>query len=331
MSPLSYDLEQTIALSAVKSAVTICERVRMERPGQAITKPDSSPVTIADFAAQAVICQIIHDHFPDDPIVGEESGALLLQPEMAEHWQQVTNYVQLVFPSSAPSTVVESINLGRAQVQERYWTLDPIDGTKGYLRGDQYAIALALIEGGEVKVGILGCPALSIPHPISPRLGIVHGVIFVAVRGQGTRVFTLTDHQTYPVGASADLQGVILRLTESIETEHGDLPRQRALAKAVGLGEPPLQLDSQVKYGAVACGEAALYTRLIWKKEPNYQENIWDHAAGAIVVEEAGGIVTDARGNRLDFGCSSKLVNNSGIVACNRAIHGAVLDALNRI
>jgi 3'(2'), 5'-bisphosphate nucleotidase len=43
---------------------------------------------------------------------------------------------------------------------ERYWVMDPVDGTKGFLRGDQYAVALALVERGEVVLGVLGCPNL---------------------------------------------------------------------------------------------------------------------------------------------------------------------------
>ncbi len=331
MPTSNYSLETAIALAAVQSATIVCEKVRFDRPGDAITKPDRSPVTVADFAAQAVICREITAHFPDDPIVGEESSALLQQPEMGERLAQVTDYVRAIALDATATEVMAWIDRGRGQVQRRYWTIDPIDGTKGFLRGDQYAIALALVEDGEVKVGVLGCPALSIPHPHAPSSDTLEGVIFVAVRGQGTRVISLADGTAYPVTAAQDLEGVARRPTESVETEHGDLPRQRAVAVAVGLTEPPLQLDSQVKYGIVACGAAALYTRLIWAIEPDYRENIWDHAAGAIVVEEAGGAVTDARGDRLDFGCAAKLVNNWGIVACNRAVHAAILQALNQI
>jgi 3'(2'), 5'-bisphosphate nucleotidase len=64
----------------------------------------------------------------------------------------------------------------------RFWTLDPIDGTKGFLRGEQYAVCLALIENGEVQLAIQGCPNLprNIHDPCSIR-----GSLFVAVKGQG--------------------------------------------------------------------------------------------------------------------------------------------------
>ena len=55
----------------------------------------------------------------------------------------------------------------------RIWALDPIDGTKGFLRGGQYAVCLALIEDGDVKVGVLGCPNLPIDDsaPLSADVG----------------------------------------------------------------------------------------------------------------------------------------------------------------
>jgi 3'(2'), 5'-bisphosphate nucleotidase len=61
---------------------------------------------------------------------------------------------------------------------------------------------------------------------------------------------------------------------------------------------------------------------------PEKRENTWDHAAGAIVVEEAGGRVTDMYGQPLDFSFGTKLVNNQGIIASNGVIHEAVLAAV---
>jgi 3'(2'), 5'-bisphosphate nucleotidase len=87
-------------------------------------------------------------------------------------------------------------------------------------------------------------------------------------------------------------------------------------------------MDSQAKYGAVAAGEAALYLRLPSPKYPDYREKIWDHAAGAIVVEEAGGKVTDMYGKPLDFYTAAKMMHNRGVVVSNGAIHHDVLLAL---
>jgi 3'-phosphoadenosine 5'-phosphosulfate (PAPS) 3'-phosphatase len=87
-------------------------------------------------------------------------------------------------------------------------------------------------------------------------------------------------------------------------------------------------MDSQCKYGIVASGQADLYLRLPVKEE--YVENIWDHAAGDLIVREAGGCVTDMLGRPLDFSTGGpKLINNRGVIAsCNPTIHAAVLSAI---
>jgi len=85
-------------------------------------------------------------------------------------------------------------------------------------------------------------------------------------------------------------------------------------------------MDSQCKYGVVARGESAIYLRL--PRDELYRERIWDHAAGSLIVEEAGGRVTDARGRALDFSAGRTLDRNSGVVATNGLIHEAVLDAV---
>lgn len=65
------------------------------------------------------------------------------------------------------------------------WALDPIDGTKGFLRGDQYAVCLALIVDGTVKVGALGCPNLPV-DPSQPEGE--KGILLSAVCGQGATI-----------------------------------------------------------------------------------------------------------------------------------------------
>lgn len=87
-------------------------------------------------------------------------------------------------------------------------------------------------------------------------------------------------------------------------------------------------MDSQVKYGLVANGEAAVYLRFPNPRNKDYRENIWDHAAGAIVVEEAGGKVTDMNGKPLNFRDNEKMLNNHGVVVSNGVIHDRVLEAI---
>jgi 3'(2'), 5'-bisphosphate nucleotidase len=321
---MSYEQEKQVAIEAATAAAKLCEQVRREKGSDAMEKRDRSPVTVADLGAQAVICRALAAAFPDDPVVAEEDAAMLREPAMAERLSQVTTYVRTAAPEATPETVTEWIDRGNESVGSRYWTLDPIDGTKGFIRGDQYAVALALIEAGEVKVGALACPAL----PIDITQSGETGVLFVAVQGQGTIMLPLDGGDPSPAHVVSPDDAANLRLVESVESGHGDHSLQAAVAQAAGITTPSLRIDSQAKYGAVARGQAALYLRLPSPKTPDYRENIWDHAAGAIVVEEAGGRVTDMHGQPLDFSIGSKLVNNQGIVVSNGVIHTAVIEAL---
>ncbi|HEY9820933.1 MAG TPA: 3'(2'),5'-bisphosphate nucleotidase [Candidatus Sericytochromatia bacterium] len=319
-----YEQEKQVATTAVAAAANLCEQVRREQGSLAIEKPDRSPVTVADFGGQAVICQALSTAFPTDSVIGEEDSTLLKLPETSDRLAQVTHYVQTQIPNATPEQVAAWIDWGNGKVESRYWTLDPIDGTKGYIRGDQYAIALALVEAGEVKLGVLGCPALPV-DPAQPDGE--RGVLFVAVRGQGTTMISLSNGEPQPIQTS-NANEAFFRLAESVESRHGNLPLQEAIAQSVGLNAPVLHLDSQAKYGVVARGEAALYIRLLSPEFLEKREYTWDHAAGAIVVEEAGGRVTDMHGQPLDFSFGTKLLNNQGIIASNGAIHEAVLAAV---
>ncbi len=315
---MTYNREKQIAIEAVIAAAKLCERVRAGIPA-AMEKIDKSPVTVADYGSQAIICKALAEAFPDDPVVGEEDAAQLREPAMTDNLTKVTNYVKELIPDATPAQVMDWIDRGNGKVSPRFWTLDPIDGTKGFLRQDQYAVALALIEAGEVKLGVMACPAFEL------ETGEV-GALFVAVRGEGAQVVPLTGGEFRPIHVVSAGHLSKMRFVESVEAAHGDQDRQNAVAKAVGFTAPSVRMDSQAKYGAVACGMAALYMRLPSPKMPDYRENIWDHAAGAIVVEEAGGRVTDMYGVPLKFGENVKMVDNRGVIVSNGSIHDAVLQ-----
>jgi 3'(2'), 5'-bisphosphate nucleotidase len=90
-------------------------------------------------------------------------------------------------------------------------------------------------------------------------------------------------------------------------------------------------MDSQAKYALLAagCGEAML--RLPPDDNRSYQEKIWDQAAGALILEEAGGRISDLDGKPLDFSHGRTLARNRGVLASNGHLHAALLEGLRTL
>ncbi len=324
----SYEKELRAALEAVRGAARVCRAVQ-ERliTRDTLEKRDKSPVTVADFASQAIVCRHLEQALPSDPVVGEEGSAELRTAENAALLASVASAVAVESGGAVDAQhVLAWIDRGGADAKAaRYWTLDPIDGTKGFLRREQYAVALGLIENGEVVAGVLGCPNLD------DGAGGT-GVLLAAVRGQGTRVYLLWrggEAQGDAVRVSQITSPAGARFCESVEAEHSDQSESAKIAARLGITAPPLRMDSQCKYGAVARGDASIYLRMPTRAD--YREKIWDHAAGQIVVEEAGGRVTDVDGKPLDFRHGRSLASNSGVVATAGSIHARVIEAIREV
>ena len=321
------NIKKKIAIEAVLKAGELCQQVQAEMvSSDTIQKSDRSPVTIADYGSQALICKAIADAFPYDTVVAEENSQSLKQntPLLERVTDYVTRFLSVESQQKeniSSREVCDWIDLGVGEIGDSFWTLDPIDGTKGFLRQDQYAIALAWIVDGEVQLGVLGCPNLpqQLDDPNSER-----GCLFVAVRGEGTSIYTLKGKPIKEIYVSEKAS----RLAESFESIHGDSTTHNQIAMKLGLNDHPIQIDSQAKYGIVARGDASLYIRLPNPTYPDYRECIWDHAAGQIVVEEAGGKVTDANGRPLNYLSGRRMQNNRGVVATNGSLHNEVLSVL---
>jgi 3'(2'), 5'-bisphosphate nucleotidase len=311
------------AVAAVRAASALCAGAQGRLvAGDTLTKGDDSPVTVADFAAQAVVCAGLTDALVDIVMVGEEDAADLREPANAGLLDGVVDLVGRQRAGASADAVLDWISVGSADGStDRYWTLDPIDGTKGFLRGDQYAIALALIAGGVVRLGVLGCPNL--PNPDGSR-----GAVFLAVDGRCEAWFgSSTVAQPVAVAAPATLGEA--RLVESVESGHSNQDESALIAAALGLATEPYRIDSQCKYAAVARGDASIYLRLPTRAD--YREKIWDHAAGKFVVEQAGGQVTDVTGAPLDFRHGARLEHNRGVVATDGRFHDEVVAAVQRV
>jgi 3'(2'), 5'-bisphosphate nucleotidase len=316
-----FEVERERAIEAVREAAILCRAVQQGIEPGTLAKADASPVTVADYGSQALVCRALKEAFPADPIVAEEDSAALRAEANAAALAGVIREVGMLYPACGRDSVCGWIDYGGHREQcDRFWTLDPIDGTKGFLRGEQYAVALALIVDGEVVVAALACPNLDLHSEGA-------GVIFSAVRGEGAIVQPLDGSRAArEARVSKTVEPAQARFCESYEAAHSDHGEAAEIASRLGITAASVRMDSQAKYGVLAAGGADIYLRL--PTRPGYVEKIWDHAAGVLVIEEAGGKVTDITGKPLAFRHGSGLEENRGVVATNGVLHDRVLEAI---
>ncbi|CAD6268125.1 unnamed protein product [Miscanthus lutarioriparius] len=302
-----YAAELAAAKKAVALAARLCQRVQRGILQSDIqSKADRTPVTVADYGSQVLVCLVLKKELPAHSfsIVAEEDSKDLREDGAQEILEHITTLVNETIVndgsynmSLSKEDVLAAIDGGKSEggPSGRHWILDPIDGTKGFIRGDQYAVALGLLDEGKVVLGVLGCPNLPLKSTNKNNCsssGDQIGSLFFATIGCGAQVEAL----------------------EGSEPE-----------KKLGVQAPPVRMDSQAKYGALARGDGAIFLRIPHKK---YIETVWDHAAGSIVVTEAGGMVKDASGNDLDFSKGRHLDRERGIIATNKHLMPLVLKAV---
>lgn len=321
--------EVRFTIQAVQQAALLVRQVQAELVSPALTKDDRSPVTIADFASQALVAQLLAQEFPADPLVAEEDSAALLAQGSEQDLHFVTQFVSRVTGPANPAQVCAWIDRGGSSSASRFWTLDPIDGTKGFLRGDQYAVALALIQHGQVQIGALGCPNLVDGQ--TPNFN-GSGSLVIAVRGEGTWTTSLESPGAFqPLHVSAQSDPSQARLLRSFESGHTNVSQIDRFVEALEIRAAPLRMDSQAKYAVLAAGGGDLLVRLISPSKPDYREKIWDQAAGALVLEQAGGRISDLEGKNLDFSGGRTLAHNRGVLASNGTLHAPALATLAQI
>ncbi|KAK3669444.1 3'(2'),5'-bisphosphate nucleotidase [Recurvomyces mirabilis] len=334
----TYDHELNVALLAVQRATLLTKSVFHSHTKGTLNKSDASPVTIGDFGAQALIIAALQLNFPDDEIVAEEEAKDLR--ENGQLRETVWDLVQKAKLSDSSAekvlggevksaeSMLDIIDKGASQggAKGRIWAIDPIDGTKGFLRGGQYAVCLALMVDGDVKVGVLGCPNLPVSdsEPLKEGIGAdasdeegKFGVLFSAVQGKGAQSRALSKSG---LAESHDIKMKPLTniseatFCESVEAGHSSQGDAAAIASKLGITKPSVRMDSQAKYGSIARGAGDLYLRLPVRKD--YVEKIWDHAAGDLIVREAGG---------------RTLKENKGVVAAPKDVHGKVIEAVREV
>ena len=349
MSSTDYSKELNVALLAVQRATLLTKAVFHSHAKGTLSKTDASPVTIGDFGAQALIISALQHNFPNDEIVAEEEAKDLRENAQVREtvWELVQNSKLndseaediLGGPIGSSDKMLDIIDKGDSKGgnKGRIWAIDPIDGTKGFLRGGQYAVCLGLMVDGDVKVGVLGCPNLPISdsEPLTEGIGADatdaegKGVLFSAVQGHGA--FSRPLGKGPLSGSSSIKMKPISNISdatfcESVESGHSNQGDAAAIAQKLGITKPSVRMDSQAKYGSIARGAGDLYLRLPTRKD--YFEKIWDHAAGDLIVREAGGQVSDVEGKRLDFTLGRTLKANKGVIAAPKDVHSQVIEAV---
>ncbi len=322
--------EVQFALELIRSGSELARCVRAGTSVRSILKPDHSPVTLADMGIQSLAGALLERYLPEAVLVAEEDADYLQTPEGAEDLQKITRHVRSFFPQATPGDICRWIQRGQGRPAGSFWTLDPIDGTKGFLRGGQYVTALAFIQNGKVELAAIGCPELE----LCGHKALGKGVGIFAARGEGCRAFSLEamedSKRWVRLQVSACHEITKARVLDSFDPEHRNAEKDKRIRETLGIRPAPIVLDSMAKQVVLASGGAEIFFRTLPRKEPGHREKIWDVAAGALAIEEAGGRVTDLEGGALDFSAGLTLAKNPGLVATNGLLHEAVLEALQQ-
>lgn len=368
-----YSKELDVAVRAVQMACFLCQKVQesliSKSSSQVQSKDDNSPVTVADWSVQATVSWLLSQSFGSEnvSIVAEEDVVSLSKADAAGLLKAVVNTVNdclaeaprfgLQGPAMAlgASEVIEAISRCNSSggPTGRFWALDPVDGTLGFVRGDQYAVALALIENGEAVLGVLGCPNypmrkewLSYQHRYHRIISKLtppaseswdKGCVMYAWKGSGEAWMQpliqgdkklVWPNSARPVQVSSIENPALATFCEPVEKSNSSHSFTAGLAHSVGLRKQPLRVYSMVKYATIARGDAEVFMKFA---RAGYKEKIWDHAAGVVIIEEAGGVVSDAGGRRLDFSKGIYLEGlDRGIIACAGArLHEKIIRAVD--
>ncbi|KAH7836908.1 hypothetical protein Vadar_007271 [Vaccinium darrowii] len=192
----------------------------------------------------------------------------------------------------------------------RFWVLSPVFRTSGFVGVDQYAFSLALIEDGKVVLGVLRCPNYPMKkewpsYPTSESWE--RGCLFYARRGSGKAWVQpllrgekklLWTNNARQIQVSSIDDPAFATFCEPVNKANSSHSFTAGLAHSVGLRNQPLCENSMVKYEAIGSGHTVMFMKYT---RAGCKEKIWDHAAGGVIIQEAGGVVTDIGGHPLDF------------------------------
>ncbi|KAI2612441.1 carbohydrate phosphatase [Hypoxylon fragiforme] len=348
-----YSKELCVAIGAIKAAAKLSQVIISVEDKGVLEKDDLSPVTIADFAIQALLTATIHQAFPDDKFVGEESAAdLRSNPLLLDRVWALLQTLNgddtkslCVLPES-PEKMCEMIDwcgFGEpgGPLAGRVWVFDPIDGTKTFVQREAYAINVALLEGSKQVLSIVGCPTIA-ADASSPITNTS-----LDPTGQGSIVFAAKGYGTYvrPLTASPDDQTQNRKIQPHANDESSQILRPVSCYNMLDSGVDDVHQLVMDRLGIETKGCDLLAWVLRWVtlgvglanvtiwvyKKRSRTGKIWDHAGAMLLFEEVGGKITDVDGKPIDLGVGRLMTANHGFVAAPKAIHANVLQTVQQV
>jgi len=301
----NYHQESNLAIELLKNATKITEWFRKEG-FKSYQKQDDSPVTLADFTTQIYIISRIKELFPNDRIIAEESLIDSLDKNIESQIRKCFQYLHI----GEIDDLKEALNY-RGPNSNRQWTIDPIDGTKGYQEGLSYATGIGFIDQSDLIMSVIGIPNYN-------EKGLA---IFVAEKDQGAKA-SYGNRNFIPIKVSKQKD---LRSSKMCHSLHYDKPWVMKFAEISGI-KNLVQMDSMAKFCMVADGSADLYI----KPMSVTRSFIWDFLPGDLMVKEAGGIVTDLNLNFLKYKDEKCIISSEGIVASNLILHDEILNIIKQ-
>ncbi len=307
-------------LAAARQAADLTRRVQQLHLTNS-DKGENDPVTIADYGSQAILCRAIAAAYPHDAVLAEEQGSQFASLVSDTQRATVVKLVGDVLGESvSEAQLIAWLDYGFGRDASRTWVIDPIDGTKGFIAGRRYSIAVGVLDDGMPTAGVLASPG----YPTSDNFGL----LFYA-QGSAAYVEAIRGGKPMRVAVSNRSKARELVVVESVERAHAHLELMARVYASAGIDKKQVEgIDSQDKYAMIAAGDADLYLRLPREAKPTHKS--WDHAAGTAIIRAAGGVVTDIDGSPLDFS-QGAFLPNLGMIVSNGHIHDKMIDVVQTI
>ena len=231
-----------------------------------------------------------------EPVTAADRGASRL----------IIDRLEELFPDDAVLSEEEADTPETRLAAERVWIIDPIDGTAGFVKKDgDFAVQIGLAMRGEAVVGVVDLP--------------FHEKTYWAAKGSGTYCRYQGETKRLMVSDKIDFADMRLALTRNHFSE-----KMARIMTEFGFAETCRRGSVGLKVGLIAEQECDIYIH------PSPRTKLWDTCGPQVILEEAGGILTDIFGYPLRYDVLD-LQNHNGVLATNSASHAAAVEKLKPV